>query len=363
VAVTVFTAVIVAVFVIVSGATGGGSDRGRPTSSQAATGGTSASATSTSRSRSEAKPRPRSPSAPFRVGIMPLQITEPAGSASSNGRTAAGGPARVLPTMVRYPAQGRGGSIAVPGAPAASAGGPFPLVVFSQGYDVHAESYAGLLDAWARAGFVVADPTYPFTDPSSADGVNENDIVNHPADLRFAISTLEAQARDPASRLHGLVNPSEVAIIGHSDGGDVSAAVAANSCCSDPRVKAAVILSGAELAAFGGTYFSGHTAPLLVIQGDADTINIPGCSVGIYDQAHPPKYYIQLPGSEHQPPYLDPGPLRTHIAQAVVDFLKLYLLHQSSRLAALQRTARLPGQMSLITAPSLGSASRYCPGA
>lgn len=361
-------AAIVAVVIIVSGS-GGGAGQPQPTASasasasasRTATGHTGSTSTTASRSETASRPRPRPSSGPFQVGIVPLPIVEPSGAAASNGHTASGAPVRLLPTMVRYPARGTPGPTSVPAAPAASAAGPFPLIVFSQGYDVHAESYAWLLDAWARAGFVVADPTYPFTDPSTPGGVNESDIVNHPADLRFTISALEAQARDPASRLHGLVNPSEVAIIGHSDGGDVSVAVAADSCCSDPRVKAAVILSGAELAAFGGTYFSGRAVPLMVVQGDADTINVPGCSVGIYDQAHPPKYFVDLPGSEHQPPYLDPGALRSHIAQAVVDFLRLSLQHESSRLGALRRAATLPGEMSITTAASLAR-STYCPG-
>ena len=364
---TVLAAAIVAVVIVVSGS-GGNAGQPRATTSasasasRAATGHPGSASTTTSRSQTASRPRAEPATGPFRVGIIPVPIVEPSSAAAANGRTASGAPARLLPTMVRYPARGTPGPTSAPAARPASAAGPFPLIVFSQGYDVHAESYAWLLDAWARAGFVVADPTYPFTDPSTPGGVNETDIVNHPADLRFTISALEAQARDPASPLHGLVNPSEVAIIGHSDGGDVTAAVAANSCCSDPRVKAAVILSGAELASFGGTYSSGRAVPLMVVQGDADTINVPGCSVGIYNQAHPPKYFVDLPGSEHEQPYLDPGALRSHIAQGVVDFLRLSLQHQRSRLAALRRVATLPGQMSITTAASLAR-STYCPGA
>ena len=39
--------------------------------------------------------------------------------------------------------------------------------MFSGGYDVSPEQYSILLDAWAAAGFVVADPVYPLTTPAS----------------------------------------------------------------------------------------------------------------------------------------------------------------------------------------------------
>ncbi len=92
----------------------------------------------------------------------------------------------------------------------------------------------------------------------SPTGSNEADIVNHPVDLRFVIRSLLGQLGPP---LKGLIDRSEVAVIGQSDGGDVSLAVAANSCCRDSAVKAAVILSGAELARFGGSYFSTARRP------------------------------------------------------------------------------------------------------
>src|SRR5437764_796260 len=69
-------------------------------------------------------------------------------------RRAGSGP-RVLTTSVWYPA-----------AP----GGPFPLVVFAHGYNVTPAPYAGLLQSWARAGYVVAAPTLPLTNPGAGGG-------------------------------------------------------------------------------------------------------------------------------------------------------------------------------------------------
>ncbi len=298
------------------------------------------------------------PSGPFAVGTSQIAVTEPAGSTAAS---AGSQPGRRLPIVVRYPALGSAGGADRPGAPAQAAGGPFPLVVFSQGFDIRAEAYAALLDAWARAGYVVAAPTYPFTDPVAQGGPQESDIVNHPGDLRFVISTLLSQAHNPSSPLHDLLRADAVALIGHSDGGDVSLAVAANTCCRDPVVKAAVILSGAELSSFGGSYFGSGSVPLLVIQGTADTVNPPGCSVALYNQAPAPKYYVALPGEQHEPPYLDPGQTRSQVAQAVIDFLDGYLKRQPLGLVRLSRTANAAGISTITSAPTLPGASTYCP--
>lgn len=300
------------------------------------------------------------------MGVASLPVLEPTTSSLANAKTSSGQPARSLPTTVRYPASGKpgppGGS-PVPGAPPQRAAGPFPLVVFSQGYDYPAEGYSALLDAWARAGFVVADPTYPDTDPSTPGGPNESDIVNHPADLRFVLSALIAAGHRASSPLHGLVKADQIALIGQSDGGDVTLATSANTCCRDPRVKAAVILSGAELAAFGGTYYGSGSPPLLVVQGDADPINVPGCSAALYGQAPEPKYYLDLPGASHLTPYVTPGRTRDLVGQAVIGFLRYYLEHKASGLARLHRVANLPGIATLISIPTLPGRSTFCPGA
>lgn len=270
------------------------------------------------------------------------------------------GPARRLRTVIRYPVAHASG--ATSGATVRHTG-PFPLVVFSQGFDVSAESYAALLRSWSAAGYVVADPTYPRTDPAAPGGVDESDIVKHPADLRFVIRSVIAAARHLRSPFHGLVDPRRVAVIGHSDGGDVSLAVAADTCCRDTAVRAAVILSGAELGAFGGRYYGSGSVPLLVVQGSADTINVPGCSAQLYDQAPPPKYYLDIAGAEHQPPYLDPGPTRRGISRAVVAFLDAYLKGRRSPLRGLERATTLAGGLRLSSAPVIPATSTYCSGA
>jgi dienelactone hydrolase len=292
-----------------------------------------------------------------RIGGLSLILKEPSSTEDATGHSPTGAPVRILPVDVRFP---------VPAADVARRvmGEPFPLVVFSQGFDESIKAYTGLISAWVRAGYVVATPIYPFTDPSSPVGVDENDIVNHPADLRYIIAALQRLSLVPNSRLHGVLDPRRVAIAGQSDGGDVSLAVAANSCCRSSSVRAAMILSGAELAAFGGGYYTNGSVPLLVTQGTEDPINPPECSAQLYDGAPQPKYYLSIAGAGHLPPYVSPGPIRSGIIRLTTAFLNAYLKHGPTGAQALSSAARLPSQETLTGAPTApGSTSTYCPGA
>ena len=192
------------------------------------------------------------PPTPLAVGVVTLNVTEP---------TPAGQPVRTLLTTVRYPAIGTASASDVAGALPRPTGGPYPLVVFSQGFGIAPESYALLLHAWAAAGYVVADPAYPFTSLTSPGGLVRADVVHHPADLSYVITSLLNATTQSSGPLSGLIDTTEIAVIGHSDGGDVSLAAVANSCCRDVRIKAAVILSGAELSWFKGAYFATPTVP------------------------------------------------------------------------------------------------------
>lgn len=303
---------------------------------------------------------------PYPVGSLTVTVTEPA---------TGGTPARTFTTYVRYPAEAEAQAQtpatdspgAAPAAPLRSAG-PFPLVVFSGGFAVSPEEYAHLLDAWAAAGFVVADPVYPSTSPSPGQPLDEGDIVHHPADLSAVITALIGAAQGAGTgsdrTLAGMVDTGEIAAVGHSDGGNVTLAAAADSCCRDPRIRAVAILSGAEDALFGGTYFAGIPAvPLLAVQGTADEINPPGCSVELYDQAPGPKYFLSLAGQSHQGPYLQTGTAQDTVQQVVVDFLAGTLEGSGPALAAVTRDGNVPGSSTLTQNPLTGAAAGGCPGA
>jgi predicted dienelactone hydrolase len=95
---------------------------------------------------------------------------------------------RPLPTTVWYPAnRGVVGAVAKREAPAAD--GRFPLVIFSHGLSGIPQRYAGLAQAWAAAGFVVAAPLYPHTSGKTTQFIR-NDIENQPADAWYVIDGL-----------------------------------------------------------------------------------------------------------------------------------------------------------------------------
>jgi predicted dienelactone hydrolase len=289
------------------------------------------------------------------VGTTSLTFTKPA----SNGLAA-----RSLGTIVRYPAIGTPGGPDVASAAPLRQKGPYPLIVFSQGFDIQPERYALLLNAWARAGYVVVDPTYPFTSPSSPGGLVRTDIIHHPADLSFVISSLLHLNAHAGGTLSNLIDPTAVGVIGQSDGGDVSLAAIANTCCRDARIKAAVILSGAELAWFNGTYFTTPAVPMLVVQGTNDlTENPVACSVQLYNGAPQPKYYLSMIGQTHLSAYIAPGAPLQVVVRVTLDFLERYLRHGPANGHAMIAAGTVSGLATITSKMTLGPNTGSCPDA
>ena len=250
---------------------------------------------------------------------------------------------RPLPTVIRYPV--------IPAAAAASgrlARGLFPLVVFAPGFLQCDGSYASLLNSWASAGYVVAAVEFPRTN-CHVTRPDEDDLANQPADMAYVIGQLLAVSREPLGVLAGLVNPAEVAVAGHSDGGDTVAALAANSCCIDHQVNAAIVLAGAEWPLMHGSYFATTAPPMLFVQGDADNINPPADSVAMYQADRSgPRFYLDLFGSGHLPPYEGHGTPEPVVAQVTVDFLNRYLAGQHGAGAAMWLAGDVPGVAALV---------------
>ena len=99
---------------------------------------------------------------------------------------------RALTTIVRYP------------SPAA---GPLPLIVFGHGFAVTPRPYAALLEAWARAGYVVAAPVFPLENGDAPGGPNEADLVNQPRDMSFVITSLLQASAGGSGPLRGRIDP------------------------------------------------------------------------------------------------------------------------------------------------------------
>lgn len=241
--------------------------------------------------------------------------------------------ARPVTIYVRYPASGSG---------------PWPLIVFGHGYAATPGIYAHLLRTWALAGYVVAAPLFPLGNAHAPGGPDESDIVNQPRDMSFVISQLLAASRARTNALHGLVDSSRVAVAGQSDGGETAFAAAYDAPYRDPRIDAAVILSGAQLPGVGFK-FPHHGAPLLAVQGTADTTNPPSYTYAFYNAAPRPKFLLALRGAGHLPPYTTGQPQLGVVERVTTAFLDRYLKHGS--LDQIEAAADAPGVATLTKAP------------
>jgi fermentation-respiration switch protein FrsA (DUF1100 family) len=238
---------------------------------------------------------------------------------------------RTLETIVRYPATGN----------------MYPLVVFGHGFTLTPARYARLLRAWTHAGYVVAAPVFPLENAAAPGGPNEADLINQPEDMRFVITRILALDAVTDSVLHEKIDPSRIAVAGHSDGAETALAVAYDSRFRDRRVDAAIVLSGAALPGMGA--FPRNGPPLLAVQGTADPINSPATSADFFRLAQRPKFLLWLLGASHLPPYTDEQPQLGIVERATTAFLDHYLKGRTLR--ALAEAAQRPGLSRLIAAP------------
>lgn len=314
---------------------------------QTATSQTAAPRRATTMSAPAGPPR-RSPGPPFAVGLRVLTFTDP----SRLVRLPGGGHApRRLVTLVRYPATGSPTREDVAGARPQRAAGPFPLVVFGHGFAVTPAIYTTLLRAWARAGYVVAAPVFPLENADAPGGPDESDLVNQPADMSFVISRLLAASTDPGSVFTGLIDEHAIAVSGQSDGGETALAVAYDRPFRDRRVRAAMILSGAEIPGVGGFRFPAASPPLLATQGTADVVNPPSLTHAFFDIAPAPKYLLTLLGAPHLGPYTDEQPQLGIVERVTVAFLDRYLKALPRAGGRLKAAAEVPGTAALQADP------------
>jgi len=243
---------------------------------------------------------------------------------------------RPLLTVIRYPT---------------AATGPLPLIVFGHGFAVTPANYHRLLTAWARAGYVVAAPVFPLENAHAPGGPNEADLVNQPADMSFVITSMLALAAQRGSFLAGRISPGRIGVSGQSDGGESALAMAYDRYYRDPRVRAAAILSGAELPNSKAVYFPRPSPPLLATQGTADKTNRPHFSYDFFRAARRPKYLLRLLGAGHLPPYTTQQPQLSIIERVTIAFFDRYLKDQRAGQSAIAQGGNVRGVAALTAAP------------
>ena len=256
---------------------------------------------------------------------------------------------RTLVTQIRYPALGTADAGDVPDAAPLPAAEPYPLIVFGPGFAETPTIYARLLDAWARAGYVVAAPSFPLTQKHVPGGRRQRDLVNQPGDMSFVISSMLADNQNPASFLHGLIAPDLIAVAGQSDGAATALAEAYDPSFADPRIRAAMILSGAELSSIDDDIpFESQGPALLATQGSADTINEPSATTRYFELAPRPKYLLTLIGATHLPPYTTQRPYLGVVERVSIAFLGHVLRDDQTGLAQMRLFGNVSGVARLI---------------
>jgi dienelactone hydrolase len=288
---------------------------------------------------------PRAP--PFAVGKIVVRYTDPTRFVRYPGQSPQ---PRPIVTVIRYPAVGDPSGVDLRSAVPAMSSGPFPLIVFGHGFNVTPAIYARLLQAWVRAGYVVAAPIFPLSNANAPGGADESDIVNQPADMSFVITRMLAAGRAPHGILSRLLEPHEIAVSGQSDGGETALATAYDTHYLDPRVDAAVILSGAELPS-RGFYFPASSPPLLASQGTADVINLPHNTYDFFHAASAPKFLLKLLGAPHLGPYTDEQPQLGVVEAVTVAFLDRYLKHLPGAGGRMRKDGDVRGIATLSNGP------------
>ncbi len=294
---------------------------------------------------SAAGPRPQRARPPFAVGIEQLAFADPTRTISLPGQPRR---PRILTTVIRYPAVGPASRVDARGAAPDRAAGPFPLVVFGHGFAVTPATYFRLLRAWARAGYVVAAPIFPLENANAPGGPDRSDLVNQPRDMSLIISGMLAAGVARRSLLHGMIAPRHIAVGGQSDGGATALAVAYDRFYRDPRVSAAVILSGAQVLN-SGSQLPGP--PLLATQGTADVVNSPANTDAFFNVARRPKFLLRLIGAPHLPPYTVQQPQLAIVERVTVAFLDRYLKRARGALGLMTSAANRRGVATLLSRP------------
>jgi dienelactone hydrolase len=298
-----------------------------------------------SRSVTAAAPRPRVPATAsvtatavgrggsYRTAERQVTFTEPAHTGPDGQRL---GP-RALVTQVWYPR---------PRGPAK----PFPLLLFAPGFLQCPGAYADLLRAWASGGYVVAAVTFPHTNCHLGSEAYEADLVNQPEDMSYLLTSMLALNARPGDPFSDLLDPNEVGVAGQSDGGDTVAALAAASCCTDRRLKAVAVLSGAEWPPMPGRYFAGEAPPMMFTQGSADTVNPPWASMQLYraDDSGA-RYYLDLFGASHLAPYEGTSPVERLTVRVTLAFFDRYVLGQPGALKTMIRDGNVTGTAALVS--------------
>lgn len=221
--------------------------------------------------------------------------------------------------------------------------GPYPLIVLAHGLTGHPSRLSSLMETWAAAGYVVAAPAFPRTNDAQPGGraaatEGVSDLGQQPGDVSFVIDSLLG------SELAENIDAERIGLAGHSLGGATAVGTVFNTCCTDERIDAVMLLAVAPPELFGS--FAGELdprpIPTLMLVADGDFIY--EASEAVYPMLGPPKWYVTLHGEDdpmrHVGPFEDaPDPADDLVLELTTTFWDLELKDDAPAQARLEEAA------------------------
>ncbi len=250
---------------------------------------------------------------------------------------------RSLVTTIWYPEHGSGSTT--------TSRGRYPLIVFAHGLGGSPQQYRQLLTAWAAAGYVVAAPLFPLSSSETPGGPDGGDIGNQPGDMSFVIDQVLKASAASGGPLSDLVDPNEIGAAGHSNGAITTLGLVANSCCRDPRVKAAVVMAGTTEGLGRGQYQLAEAPPLLVVQDLHDGLVPYADAVAVFNHARGPKALLSLDWDSASDPTGSTahmaasgvvGPTSGAVIKSTTAFFNAFLKHEHGALRAISADGHSP---------------------
>jgi pimeloyl-ACP methyl ester carboxylesterase len=266
---------------------------------------------------------------PYQVRTESIRLFDPSRSTPARGDVPATS-GRVLVTDLFVPV---------------GASGERPLVVFAHGWNSDPGVYASLLEGWAAAGFVVAAPVFP----DSTDlypGSPVSNYADQALDMSFVITAL---LHDHAA----LIDPTRIAVAGHSDGGTDVALMALDPAYADARVRAYVCMSGEMPSGVAAYNVAPTRAALLVAVGSDDEYGLYPLATQVFQAARASaKAMLVEPGGDHLGSFVDASPAAVAMREAETQFLELALEPRTPTSAAVDDALAEPNAGSLQVVPA-----------
>jgi predicted dienelactone hydrolase len=222
------------------------------------------------------------------------------------------------PTFSHLNVLGRDVALWTPDTPAPKGG--FPLVLFSHGYTGCNTQSVFLMQAFAKAGYVVVAPNHRDATCGSARGTGtpmNRVALLHPQQpfhdpSKWSDATYKDRLQDMQAVLHEVlrpgsfagvaIDPEKIGVAGHSLGGYVALGIAGGwTTWKDPRIKAVLALS-AHCSPFLDHGNLAHLNVPIMYQGGTKDLGesmLVSRKDGAYDSTSSPKYYVEFKGAGH----------------------------------------------------------------